>query len=68
MTKTSGNTWKHKGWDVDYFGTGYRMTRREKVDGRTETLTAGSLAKAAMLIDRAEFEIKHVGHIIRGRK
>ena len=68
MTKTSVNTWKHKGWDIDFFGDGYRMTRREKVDGKFETLTAGSLAKAAMLIDRAESEIKMVGHIVRGRK
>ena len=68
MTKTSGNTWKHNGWDIDFFGDWYRMTRREKVDGKTETFTAGSLAKAAMLIDRAESEIKMVGHIVRGRK
>lgn len=68
MTKTSSNTWKHKGWDVDFFGDGYRMTRRLPVDGKVQTLTAGSLAKAAMLIDRAESEIKVVGHIVRGRK
>lgn len=68
MTKTSANTWKHKGWDIDFFGDGYRMTRREKVDGKFPTLTAGSLAKAAMLIDRAESEIRLVGHIVRGRK
>lgn len=68
MKKTSQNTWFHKGWDIDFFGDGYRMTRREKVDGKTETLTAGSLAKATMLIDRAESEIKLVGHIVRGRK
>lgn len=68
MKKTSSNTWFHKGWDIDFFGDGYRMTRREQVNGKTEILTAGSLAKAAMLIDRAESEIKLVGHIVRGRK
>ena len=68
MTKTSANTWKHKGWDIDFFGDGYRMTRREKVNGIIQTLTAGSLAKAAMLIDRAETDIRIVGHIVRGRK
>ena len=68
VTRTTASTWVHKGWDIDYFGNGYRMTRREKVDGKTETLTAGSLAKAAMLIDRAESDIKSVGHIVRGRK
>ena len=68
MKKTSSNTWSHKGWSIDYFGDGYRMTRRESLNGKTETMTAGSLAKAAMLIDRAESDIKSVGHIIRGRK
>ena len=68
MTKTSANTWKHNGWDIDFFGDGYRMTRREKVDEKYPTLTAGSLAKAAMLIDRAELDIKLVGHIVHGRK
>lgn len=67
MRKTSENTWTHKKWDIEFFGNGYRMTRREKVGGKTETMTAASLAKAAVLIDRAESEIKTVGHIIRGR-
>lgn len=68
MTKKSSNTWQHKGWDIDFFGNGYRMTRRVPVDGKIQTLTAGSLAKAAMLIDRAELDIRLVGHIVSGRK
>ena len=68
MKKTSDSTWFHKGWDIDYFGDGYRMTRRGKVNGKYQTLTAGSLAKASMLIDRAESDIRLVGHIIFGRK
>ena len=68
MKKTSSNTWTHNGWDIEYFGNGYRKIRRYGLNGKYETLTAGSLAKAAMLIDRAELDIKCVGHIIRGRK
>lgn len=68
MKKTSANTYSHKCWDIDYFGDGYRMTRREQVEGKTQTMTAGSLEKARILIDRAELDIKCVGHIVRGRK
>ena len=68
MKKTSPATWTHNGWDIEYWGNGYRMTRRESVNGKVETMTATSLTRAAMLIDRAESEIKAVGHIVRGRK
>lgn len=68
MKKTSGNTWFHKGWDIDFFGDGYRMTRRESVNGETIKKTAGSLAKAKVIIDNAEFEIKTIGHVVVRRK
>ena len=68
MKRTSDNTWEYNGWTIEYWGNGYRLSRIQKLDGKWETMTAKSQAQAKMLIDRAEFEIKHVGHIIRGRK
>ena len=68
MTKTSGNTWTHNGWGVEYFGTGYKLTRLTMLDGVFPTMTAKSLAHARMLIERAEADIKAVGHIVKGRK
>lgn len=68
MTRTSTNTWTHKGWGIEYFGTGYKMTRLTMVNEEFPTMTAPSIAKARMLIDRAEMEIKAVGHIVKGRR
>lgn len=68
MKRTSDTTWAHNGWDVEYWGNGYRATRRNALDGKFETLTASSLAKAAILIDQTESVIKMVDHIVRGRK
>lgn len=68
MKKTSANTWFHKGWDIDFFGNGYRMARRENVNGETIVKTAGSLAKARCIIDNAELEIKALGHVVVRRK
>ena len=68
MKRTSDNTWAHNGWDVEYWGDGYRLNRRQALNGKFETMTAKSLDQAKMLIDRAESEIKMVGHIVRGRK
>ena len=68
MKKTSANTYFYKGWDIDSFGTGYRMTRRITVNGVTVTKTAGSLAKARVIIDNAELEIKTLGHVVVRRK
>lgn len=68
MKKTSDNTWFHKGWDIEYWGNGYRLTRRESVNGETIVKTAGSLEKAKCIIDNAELEIKTIGHVVVRRK
>ena len=68
MKRTSDNTWEHNGWTIEYWCDGYRLSRIQMLDGKWETMTAKSQAQARMLIDRAESEIKMVGHIIRGRK
>ena len=65
MTKTSANTWRHKGWGIDFFGTGYMMTRLKKVDGVTITRTADSLYRAKVIIDNAELEIKALGRLAK---
>ena len=68
MKKTSDNTWFHKGWYIEYCGNGYRLTRRESVNGETIVKTAGSLEKAKCIIDNAELEIKTLGHVVVRRK
>ena len=68
MKRLSDNTWEYHGWHIEYWGDGYRLSRIQMLNGKWETMTAKSQAQARMLIDRAESEIKMVGHIIRGRK
>ena len=68
MKRLSDNTWEYHGWHIEYWGDGYRLSRIKALDGKWETMTAKSQAQARMLIDRAESEIKMVGHIVRGRK
>ena len=68
MKKTSTNTWFHDGWDIEYWGDGYRLTRREPVNGKTVTTTAASLAKARVIISNAELEIKCLGRLPKHRK
>ena len=66
--KTKDYTWRHKGWDISRFGDGYRMVRRENVNGKTIALTAGSLKRAEVIIENKELEIKTLGRIVDSRK
>ena len=68
MKKTSETTWTYKGWDVEYFGNGYRMTRRENVNGETVTKTAASLKKAEVIIENVEQDVRLLGRVIPRRK
>lgn len=65
MTKTSANTWKHKGWDISFFGNGYRLTRIAPVKGKFFSTTAASLSQAKIVIDRYESTIKIVGEVYK---
>lgn len=68
MKKTSDNTWTHKGWYIEYWGNGYRLTRIESVEGVIIVKTARSLDNARCVIDNAELEIKTLGHVVVRRK
>ena len=68
MKRLSDNTWEYHGWHIEYWGDGYRLSRIKALDGKWETMTAKSQAQARMLIDRAESEIKMLGHIVRVRR
>lgn len=57
MTKTSANTWKHKGWNIEYYGNGYRLTRIKVVNGKFITKTAKTLKQAAIIINNTEADI-----------
>lgn len=59
MTKTDCGTWKHKGWDIAYFGNWYRMTRLNRVNGKIIAKTASNLKQAATIIDNEEAKIKY---------
>lgn len=49
---------KYKGWGIEYFGTGYRMTRLKPLNGKTITKTADTLKRAKIIITNTEDEIK----------
>ena len=49
---------KYKGWGIEYFGTGYRMTRLKAVNGVTVTKTAKTIAQAKTVITNEEAMIQ----------
>ncbi len=49
---------KYKGWGIEFFGNGYRLTRLKPVDGAIITKTAATLACAKTIITNAEDEIQ----------
>lgn len=57
MTKTSENTWIHKGWGIEYYGNGYRLTRIKPVNGKFIHKTSKTLKQAAIIINNEEADI-----------
>lgn len=49
---------KYKGWGIEFFGSGYRLTRMRPVDGFVITKTADTLARAKIIIANTEAEIR----------
>ena len=68
MVKIMDGVYKYKGWYIDRFGDGYRLTRKELINGLVIVKTAGSLEKAKCIIGNAELEIKTLGHVVVRKK
>lgn len=45
---------KYKGWYIEFFGTGYRLTRVKTVDGKVVVKTADSITRAKTIITNEE--------------
>ena len=50
---------KYKGWNIEYTGNGYALTRIEKVDGKTIEKRAMTQEHAKTVITNAETMIAH---------